>query len=79
MAATHLITCQDAEGLHDLFCGVSVSGLTCHEVQEGIKSDVAQTVRVHNSHNSLEVGLTLCGVQQRGRLLHDVATGFCLH
>ena len=56
---TDLVTSQDLEGLHDLLCSICVRRLSCHEVQEGVKGDIACAVGVHDGHDTLEISLTL--------------------
>lgn len=55
----YLVTSKDAEGVNNLFCSVSVSRFTGHEVQECVKVNVAGAVGIHNSQDALEVNLTL--------------------
>ena len=56
---TDLVSSQDLEGLHDLLCSICVRRLSCHEVQEGVKGNVACAVGVHDGHDTLEVSLAL--------------------
>ena len=59
MSATHLVSCEDLEWLHDLLSSVSVGSLTRHEVKEGLEGNVAGPVGVDNRHDALEVRLSL--------------------
>ncbi len=55
----YFVSCKDSKGLHDLFGGVGVGGLACHEVKESVKGDVICVVRIHDGHDTLEVSLSL--------------------
>ena len=56
---SYLISSQNFEGLHDLFSCVGVSSFPSHEIQEGLKGDVARVIGVNNRHDALEVCVSL--------------------
>ena len=56
---SYLISSQNFEGLHDLFSCVGVSSFPSHEIQEGLKGDVARVIGVNNRHDALEVCISL--------------------
>ena len=55
----YLLSGQNSEALQDLFGGVVVLRLPRHEVEEGVKSDAAGAVRVHDRQDAREVSVTL--------------------
>lgn len=55
----YLILCQDPERVDDLFGGIGVGGLARHKVKKSVERNVASTVRIHDVHDTTEVGLTL--------------------
>lgn len=42
-----------------MFCGVGLSGLAGHEVDEGLEGHHARVVGVHQGHDTSELDLTL--------------------
>lgn len=59
MHKAYLVSRKNAEWIDDLLCCISVSSLTCHEVQERIKVHITCWIGIHNSKDTLEVNLTL--------------------
>lgn len=58
-AAPHLISGQNFEGGHDLVGSVCVGRLPGHEVDEGLESDDAHPVGIHDAHDARELILPL--------------------
>ena len=55
----HLISCQNPEGIDNLFCSVRVDVFSCHEVEEGVELSETGAVGVHDREDSLEVDVSL--------------------
>ena len=55
----YLVSCEDTEGVDDLFFCVDVCGFSGHEVEEAVELDEAAAVGVDDGHDSLEVNFAL--------------------
>ena len=49
----------------NLFGRIGVGRFASHEIEEGIKKDVAAVVRIDDSHNALEVDIALLVLSER--------------
>lgn len=59
-----LVSGKDAEGMQQLLRGLHIRILSCDEVKESLKADVALVVGVDERHDSLEVSLALSQSQR---------------
>lgn len=62
---THLVGCQDSEGVDDLFGSVGVGALAGHEVEEGVEVHIASIVGIDDGQDALEVHVALSVLADR--------------
>jgi len=73
--SVYLVPSENAEGLHHLVRSVLVGRFLRHEVQERVKTHVTQVIRVDDSHDALEVCITLCQTHSSNARSHPWRSG----